>query len=139
MKLLIPTLLLTAAFSVSAATLSELSQLLWHHRIILVQCDTEECQQTSVAQLQQAELAVKERHIVWFVSSPASIQSNASIDIATPLQQALTSTDLARPQAILIGKDGDIKHASEQLQLELLFDKIDQMPMRQSEMKLQRI
>ncbi|GGA72230.1 hypothetical protein GCM10011369_12500 [Neiella marina] len=139
MKLLLPTLLLVATSVANAATLSELSQLLWHHRIILVQCDTEDCQRASVEQLQQANDEVRDRHIVWFVSSPDSIESNASINIAAPLQQALTSTELARPQAILIGKDGDIKHASEQLQLDLLFDKIDQMPMRQAEMTLQRI
>lgn len=127
------------ACSAWATSISTLAQLQWHHRIILVQCDSEQCQRDSVAQLQQAKLAVQERHIVWFVSTQAGIQANSSVPLGEQLHDALTSHELTRPQTILIGKDGDIKAIDSQLKLQQLFEQIDQMPMRQAEMRWQRI
>ncbi|MBW8192638.1 DUF4174 domain-containing protein [Neiella marina] len=115
------------------AKLVSLEQLQWQNRIILVQCDSVQCQHASTQQLEQAELAVQDRHIVWFVTTSEHISTNALAPLSEQLQTVLRSNTLARPQTLLIGKDGAIKRRDKVLQLQVLLKQIDRMPMRQAE------
>lgn len=127
------------SYPTCASTLQALEQLQWHHRIILVQCETQACQQTSAEQLKEASSEIQERHIVWFVSTSEELMTNVPVAIGERLYSFITSEVWGRPQILLIGKDGEVKATTDAFELESLFKLIDQMPMRQAEMSWQRI
>lgn len=126
------------ARSVSLDTLQAFS---WSNRLILAFVDAQESERYR-EQLENTLADVDDRHIIWFVISERQLQTNYSGETGPDLHASLTrqwmDRSVARPQVVLIGKDGDEKLRSDSLDLLTIFDVIDQMPMRQYEMELQR-
>jgi len=110
----------------------------WQHRLILINTQGE-CSQT-LEQLTNAKAAIDERHILWFILCGTEIKSNYSGSIAPTLFNHLKKQYFANKKysVLLIGKDGDEKYRSNELSLNQVFQRIDAMPMRQTEMRQQR-
>ncbi len=136
-------LLLAAGQVARAAPLSDLRDLQWQQRIILV----DETHQRYEAEqlLQTLKYDVDDRDIIWFVLQPQSILSNQSI--LTNYEGALSPQFQARIKAqyalqpgtvVLIGKDGGVKQRLNYPDFKQLFAEIDRMPMRISEMQSRR-
>jgi hypothetical protein len=132
------TLLLTCflPLMVSAAESSELNnlkQLQWQKRIILVFSDRVEHYQQL---FNDAEAAVKDRDIAWFIIDDKQLTSNYTGEISESfLPQLHDQFTSSNEEIILIGKDGGVKQRGEALPINQLFDEIDSMPMRIREMQ----
>ncbi|GAA5213341.1 DUF4174 domain-containing protein [Corallincola platygyrae] len=112
--------------------LTDLNQLRWQHRIILVE-DSDEKSKV-LAQFEDKQPEIVDRHIIWFALVNQRWHSNYPGDIAPELVKAFEQSYLdGDKQAVLIGKDGGIKSTQEQLNLDALFALIDIMPMRRAE------
>ncbi|MFP8967545.1 DUF4174 domain-containing protein [Pokkaliibacter sp. CJK22405] len=122
----------TASTSGVAATLTDLTSLQWKNRIIVVDETANPDSAASVFERQQAE--VQDRDVVWFVFQPEQTLTNYSGDLDPAL---LSNTreryGLSPGKVLLIGKDGGVKNRLDALNLELLFNDIDRMPMRKYE------
>ena len=120
-----------------AKPLQSLDQLTWSNRLILVFCNGNNCDQHQ-SHLQQVDVEIEDRHIVWFLVTDEAVRSNyrghVSPSLHTQLNQQWLSTKQSRPQVILIGKDGGSKLRANELDLNEIFAVIDQMPMRRYEM-----
>ncbi|GEM_PF-1149478 len=121
--------------------LANLKPLKWQHRIILIQeesmSDSPAITTSALSQLKQAEAAINERHVIWFILTTDGVKSNYSGTITPELKTHLNKIYFSNNQnpttAVLIGKDGYVKKRTKQLELQTFFDLIDSMPMRQSE------
>lgn len=120
--------------------LNSLEQLLWEHRIIIVNAknnDSKNIEKTIRAQKPE----IDDRHILWFVVSKQA----EKVDIASNYlgilnlsfhKEVFSLVNEGNKHALLIGKDGGIKAQSKTLNLNDIFALIDTMPMRISEMNL---
>ena len=133
--------LLLVSLPARSVSLDHLDALSWSSRLILAFVDAQASQRYR-DQLENTLADVEDRHIIWFVISERELDTNYTGEIGPNLHANLTRQWMdrrgARPQVVLIGKDGDEKLRSDSLDLLTIFDVIDQMPMRQYEMKLQR-
>ena len=132
----LPALLLAALLPVHTATaIDSLDELAWQNRIILVRAAEAEVDDLAT-RLRTASAGIDERDVAWFVVSDTRIESN----LAEPPGEALRTGLVDRyfsdgtERVVLVGKDGGIKNRSETLDLDNLFFRIDQMPMRRTEM-----
>ena len=86
----------------------------------------------------EKELIV-ERDILWFVVTRNSVSSNYSEcvneTLASSMRDQFQSEQSTDIDVVLVGKDGKIKHRANSLDTFDLYFRIDQMPMRQSELK----
>lgn len=120
-----------------AQSMESLSDLQWENRVILVKASSNP--EEAVGILHQFRDGVAERDVLWFVVTGQAVESNLQTmtdGMAESIRQKLE----AQPEGasvILIGKDGGIKDRSSELDLESLFSRIDQMPMRIREMREQ--
>lgn len=147
MKSYVAILILVSALSLGTGTsharpsmpLSGINDLRWQNRIVLIWG----LDAASVTPLfQQSRRAVEERDIVWFLMGD-TVLSNYDGAISPYFVEALLSdlpslNDISepdRPRVVLVGKDGGIKLDVPALDLDLLFSRIDAMPMRMQEMR----
>jgi hypothetical protein len=116
--------------------LTELASLRWQHRIILVDAKIPD----AVERLREAEPAINERDILWFVASPEGLLSNYPGEHGDALAKHLDARYFDRSDArvFLIGKDGGLKSSEPELDLHNTFARIDAMPMRRREMEATR-
>jgi len=118
----------------AASQLDDVQQLQWQSRLILIHSSSPE---TSPSQdLHAATAEIDERHIHWFVLYDGQLQTNYPGPIHPDFVTHTSNRYFSEKQksVLLIGKDGSIKLRSEHLDLQYIFQLIDQMPMRQSEM-----
>lgn len=120
-----------------ALALVDVDELEWKHRLIVLFASEAQSAE-DLSAFNQAEKEIIERHIVWFCVYKDAVVSNyrgvISNDFAAHLQQTYQrSTD--GNEVIVVGKDGAVKYRSGQLDLNEIFNLIDQMPMRQFEMR----
>ena len=110
----------------------------WNNRIILIHAP-QMCEEV-FQRLRSQKNDINERHVLWFIlceeNQHKTILSNYS---------GITSADFfdnikkhyfvsKTLNILLVGKDGGVKYQSKTLKLNDLFNRIDSMPMRQSEM-----
>lgn len=117
------------------ATLSNVEQLRWVNRIILVSADQHN-EAEVIGQFRQAKLEIDERHILWFVLYGEQLTSNYEGKISENFSRDINKKYLNKSvKSILIGKDGGVKDRQQVLSLNLTLALIDTMSMRQSEFK----
>ncbi|MEM7801898.1 MAG: DUF4174 domain-containing protein [Chloroflexota bacterium] len=124
-----------------AIGLTDLTSFKWENRIVVVFSSKEE-KIDIVTQLQSADQdeEIVDRDILWFVVSGDVVNSNYFGDLSEGLGPHLR--DLYQidsedeVEVVLIGKDGGVKYRDSQLLTENIYTRIDAMPMRQSEMRL---
>ena len=121
------------------AMAGSLAEFEWQNRMILVNTSDVAGRQTVENLFKLHEDALDERHIVWFIVHSEGVVSNYPGNISTSLLgeiKAILSTTPSN-NLVLIGKDGGVKSRGNGLSIETIFEQIDQMPMRQYEMKMQ--
>lgn len=129
LKFLLP----LCVFAADNTELNELKQLQWQKRIILVFSDRVEHYQQM---FNDAEAAVRDRDIAWFIIDDKQLTSNYTGEISDSfLPQLHRQFTSSNEEVILIGKDGGVKQRGEALPINQLFDEIDSMPMRIREMQ----
>ena len=110
----------------------------WKHRLIIVFSQGSDTLAIERLLASEKELIV-ERDILWFVVTKNSVSSNylecVNETLASSLRDQFQSEQFNDIDVVLVGKDGKIKHRSDSLSTIDLYFRIDQMPMRQSEMK----
>lgn len=132
-------LLFTCAMTSSfSAQPNPLESYRWDHRIILLSVPPGDVEER-VAELVDAEAAIEERQIRWFVLGGDSVATNEPESLDQDFQVALFRRYFAEQnggtQVRLIGKDGGVKLRSTELDLQEIFTRIDRMPMRRAEMR----
>ncbi len=124
---------LVAAPAFGSTALDNLTQLEWEHRIILVH--TYEAKSDVLPLLEQAKLDIDDRDIVWFVVKGDALTTNYAGEVSQQFtRQTIDEYFSETSGVLLVGKDGGVKHYQPKLELEVIFDKIDAMPMRRYEM-----
>ena len=119
-------------------TISNIESFEWDKRIILIHA-IQMCEQTS-QQLNLQINSINERHVLWFIlcdeKKDKRVLSNYLGIISADFFGNIKKQYLLNKESniILIGKDGGTKYRSKRLSLNELFNRIDSMPMRQSEM-----
>ena len=120
----------------SKSALNTLSELEWENRLVLVKVDDSD---VVLALFNKYREAIDERHIIWFVQNDNQLFSNYPGELSESLKEEISrytmESDLAN--MILIGKDGYVKSRNNGLNIESIFEQIDQMPMRRYEMQQQ--
>lgn len=129
-------LVLLSPLSSAAPTnyLQSLTELSWHHRLILLNGDV--LPMHSLSQLNDQQKAINERHILWFWRQDNRLKSNFSLTLSELSQTQITDL-LSSHNVVLIGKDGGIKLQTEDFKLDAILALIDGMPMRREEMQRQ--
>lgn len=118
--------------SADAATLDTLQ---WDYRVIAVFAPTAAAGRDAVNTLEHSA-GIAERDIAWFVLTTDAIETNLAQTVTRDSLTAVHAGDGF--EAVLLGKDGGVKsRQTETLDLDALFNAIDQMPMRQQEMQQQ--
>jgi Domain of unknown function (DUF4174) len=121
------------------AALKDLSELQWKNRVILVHTGNSLAQsQLVVTKLLNAETALNERDVVWFLLAEDGVRSNYGKAISGHLHEKLSGQyfpDNQRVNVVLIGKDGGVKLRQMAFDLNVLLQRIDAMPMRKKEME----
>ncbi|GEA61620.1 DUF4174 domain-containing protein [Vibrio comitans] len=125
---------LVATFSVFASShdgnqMNQLSEMKWQYRVLLIQSSV-----SVSSELRDATNGIIERDLAWFVISPDNIHSNIEKPLSQNLQDELRH-ESSRANVVLIGKDGGVKKVDDELNLPDVFSTIDEMPMRQAEMR----
>jgi hypothetical protein len=118
------------------ADMNRLSDYQWKNRLILVQAASENSGE--IETLESARAAVDDRDVVWFVNTGSGVVSNQKA-VSTSLEsdiQALLEESRSDGRVLLIGKDGGIKSRESSLDLGAIFRRIDGMPMRMREMRI---
>ena len=132
---ILPALLL---LNLSAQAMDALEPYRWKYRIIAYTLHDSDKAAFEHARM-QSQPAARERDIRYLELEPKSkTQSpdhlNFPADKLDPLRTKLGATS-GQTQLILIGKDGDVKSRIKEIDLQRLYDQIDQMPMRRSEIR----
>lgn len=136
-KLLLILPLLVSCAATGSSSLVDVSELRWEKRVFLIHSDSPE---KVIETLEQNSDEIEERHITWFVITDSELKTNYQGQVAREFSQAtLNSYFDSGYGVVLIGKDGGIKSRQATLQLNTLFEQIDAMPMRRSEMRSREI
>jgi len=122
----------------SEKKLASLEELRWKHRVILIFA-REPHRSNALANLNEFEAEIEDRGIAWFVLDDSALHTNYDGNLENKLHKDLVAgyfTPLPTETAVrLIGKDGNVKSRSIDLDLEAMFGQIDRMPMRRAEMR----
>ncbi len=121
----------------SADTLKDIDALTWSNRLILIYSEPGQTRGL-IEQMQDAKTEIDDRHIIWFIIDGQMLNTNYPGDSSQSLAQDLIRDWFprdAKPQVVLIGKDGYEKLREDRLDLGIIFGLIDTMPMRQQEMR----
>ncbi|SBS34674.1 hypothetical protein MAQ5080_02942 [Marinomonas aquimarina] len=137
-RALIPCALAVIALTQTAIAnndeLTDLQELIWENRIIVVNSEQNSDKLTDL--FSQANHGIIDRDVIWFVLSDNDIQTNYQGAISPNfLSRVKSQYQLSNNEVILIGKDGGLKERISGLDLERLFNDIDRMPMRIREMR----
>jgi len=127
--------LLVSAQAEAEQRLDNLAILEWTHRIILISVDAE--QRPDIAQrLEREKGDIDERHIAWFLLTDEDTQSNLEVGLSPALHKVIKKEYFRNTETgvVLIGKDGGVKYRATALDLDAIYGRIDQMPMRRAEM-----
>ncbi len=115
--------------------LERIDQFKWNARIILFRATggIEEV----LNRLRNVEYEIQDRGIYWFLFAGSHLETNYKGEIQENFYKETLQNyfNHAENNMILIGKDGNIKKISKNLDLQSIFDLIDTMPMRQLEMR----
>ena len=125
-------------FPVSAQSKAEsLSHFEWENRLVLINTNDIKRVKELLLTYQQA---IEERHILWFVLGNNEMQSNYKGIMSESLEEEVSAilSRFSKDNMVLVGKDGEVKSWNNGLDIESIFEQIDQMPMRQYERKLQQ-
>ena len=118
--------------------LGSLESLKWNHRVLLVYAQ-EPSVSTALSNLEALAADIEDRDLAWFLLAKNEVHTNYKAGLDRELhEQLLERYFTPAPEeswVILIGKDGGVKSKGPDLDLEALFDLIDQMPMRKAEMR----
>jgi hypothetical protein len=127
--------LVLIALTAHGADMNRLSDHQWKNRLILVQAESENNHE--IETLRKARAEVDDREIVWFVNTGSHLVSNqkaVSSSLESDVKGLLEKTR-SDNRVLLIGKDGGIKSRESSLNLDVIFRRIDAMPMRIREMR----
>lgn len=120
--------------------LAGLDSLRWNYRVLLVFAREPSASNAS-SNLHELAAEIEERDIIWFLLGNDALQTNYDGPLDDKLREImLESYFTPKPSAtavLLIGKDGQVKSRSSDLDLEATFGLIDQMPMRRQEIRRQ--
>ncbi len=118
----------------SAKAMEDITEFVWKKRIILVLAQDDGGEYNM--KFNEADYAINDRHIYWFVITPERVHSNYPGEISNRFARKAIDRYFQDKgnSAILIGKDGGVKMRQKTLFLQDLFDLIDTMPMRKQEM-----
>jgi len=115
-----------------------LQDLRWKYRVILIFAN-EPYLSNALTNLDEFKTEIEDRDIAWFVLGEDSLHTNYDGRLEDKLREALMDsyfTPVPAETAVrLIGKDGTVKSRSTNLDLEMTFGLIDQMPMRRAEVR----
>ena len=118
--------------------LEVISDFKWKYRLIIVFTQGSDSQAIEKLLAREKE-SILDRDILWFVVTEKSVSSNytglLNEALATSLRDQFLLDQSALVEVVLVGKDGEIKHRSNGLDTIDLYFRIDQMPMRRSEIK----
>ena len=126
-----------------AVNAQDLKDFQWKNRLILVIAENKENQnfQKQLAELQKNQTGLSERKLIIYKILPDKFSLGLESETwkkDSKLYQKYKTND-SDFQVLLLGLDGGIKlDQSEILSLKKLFDTIDSMPMRHSEMRKNR-
>ena len=116
----------------------DLDDLRWKHRVILVSAHEPDTS-IALANLNEFAAEIEERDIAWFVLSDDQLHTNYKGKLNHTLREQIIDRYFTTVQnetsVLLVGKDGDLKSHSSDLNLEATFGLIDQMPMRREEIR----
>lgn len=113
------------------AQLQSIYDLKWKNRIIIAKSTD-----GLVDELQNHELQIKERDIIWFVLSNDYFKTNYVGNISVKFDSESMGYYIDdKTSSILIGKDGTVKSRDKTFKLSQYFRLIDTMPMRKVEIK----
>ncbi|GAM74297.1 serine-threonine protein phosphatase [Vibrio ishigakensis] len=136
-RLLLMMPLLMSCVATGSSQLEDIAELRWEKRVFVIHSGEPK---DVIALLKQNSYEIDDRHITWFVISDGQLQSNHVGEISSSFTRtALNDYFDSDYGVVLIGKDGGIKHRQNELELNTLFNKIDAMPMRRSEMRSREI
>lgn len=114
--------------------LTNISQLRWANRIILVLSD-QQYETELINQLHQAKVEIDERDVLWFVLNAEQLTTNYGGKVTKAFASEIREKYLVNSvKAVLIGKDGGVKDRQQAPSLNSMLALIDTMPMRLSEM-----
>ncbi len=116
------------------AELSDVAQLKWKYRVVII--NSPEPEKYAEKVLGSVQQGLADRDIAWFIINDSDgIKTNYQGAISANFVQNTRSKYLNSDVFVtLVGKDGGIKVQSEEMNLIALFETIDAMPMRQQEM-----
>lgn len=129
-------LLFVISLTTHGADMDRLSDYQWKNRLILVQAADENA--AEIETLRSARAAVDDRDVVWFVNTGSEVVSNQQ-SLSNGLEsdiKTLLEGGRSDERVLLIGKDGGIKSREVSLDLDAIFRRIDAMPMRMREMRV---
>lgn len=129
-------MLLLITLTTHGADMNSLSDYQWKNRLILVQASDENAGE--IEMLRSARAGVDDRDVVWFVNTGSEVVSNQQ-SLSNGLEsdiKTLLEGGRSDERVLLIGKDGGIKSREARLDLDAIFRRIDAMPMRMREMRV---
>ncbi|WP_169303067.1 DUF4174 domain-containing protein [Thalassotalea mangrovi] len=122
---------------VNSEELTDIGDLQWRARVLLMQ-GSDQAKSSLIEKLQADKNELSERHIYWFIFQADSIDSNYPGAISETFRNSIKAEYFGNTGdgdvIILIGKDGEAKLFTSELDLQKLYQTIDAMPMRQQEM-----
>jgi hypothetical protein len=122
------------AYAGGVAMLSDLDELVWKNRVIVVNQPLAEREELRVLQAHVA--GIDDREIIWFIVTGDRALTNYPGQLSGAFPGNLRERLGPAPgRVVLIGKDGGVKSGSDDLDLDAIFAQIDAMPMRQLEMR----
>lgn len=131
-NLLLASLLAATSLSGCSSDAAALPALQGSYRVIAVFAHNAKRASSSVDTLKSSAGGIKDRDVAWFVIGPRDVASNIKDKPSRAQLEKLHDIDAF--EVVLLGKDGRIKATQlGGLDLQALFNAIDQMPMRQTE------
>jgi len=121
----------------NSETLTSLSDLQWEYRVVLIQVESFDKGNDMVSVLKYSAAELDDRDIIWFVVANQQVLSNVTDTSAISSEFKTSVIDTLKVNSasiVLIGKDGGIKYRSPHIDLSVIFNRIDQVPMRRLEM-----
>ena len=116
----------------------DLDDLRWKYRVILISAH-EPHTSNALANLNELAAEIEERDIAWFVLGDDGLHTNYKGKMMHTLREQIVDRYFTpvpnEISVLLVGKDGNLKSHSSDLNLEATFGLIDQMPMRREEMR----
>lgn len=105
----------------------------WENRILLIRSESNP--ENIISALKKVDLDIQDRHIFWFIFSDDNVSTNFKGQVHKYFYSETITRYFQNEEVnvVLVGKDGGIKKQALELDLQKLFDLIDEMPMRKRE------